>query len=121
MAHDRTADAPSSPDPASPDPTSPDWVMDAVLRREAAPVPWQDALIKGDLAETWLGSVRIVVEVLAGPSEAPDLPGGWRVVRAFSTYYPEGEVGTAAVSDLTQPLGRDAFDAAVGALRGGRA
>jgi hypothetical protein len=110
MPHDRATDT------ALPPP----WVIDAIIRREAEPKPWQSALGKGDLAEIWLGSMRILVEILAGPSEAPDLPGGWRVVRAFSTYYPEGEIGTAAVSDITGALDRAAFDAALGTLRDAR-
>jgi len=89
--------------------SAPDWVTEAVLRRDSDPTPWQAALTAGDVAETWLGSVRILVEVLAGPGEAPGLPGDWRLVRAFSAYYPHGEVGTVAVSDITRTLAPAAF------------
>ncbi len=104
---------------STPGGTTPEWVAEAVRRRDSDPKPWQAALTTGDVAETWLGSVRILVEVLAGPGEAPGLPGDWRLVRAFSAYYPHGEVGTVAVSDITRTLAPAAFADARRALREG--
>lgn len=107
----------ASPDRTASDRTSLAWVTEASQRRDSDPKPWQTALTTGDVAETWLGSVRILVEVLAGPGEAPGLPGDWRLVRAFSTYYPAGEIGTVAVSDITRTLAPGAFADARRALQ----
>ncbi|MGB1027684.1 MAG: hypothetical protein ACPGYL_14080, partial [Rhodospirillaceae bacterium] len=62
-----------------------------------------------DHALARLGQTSILVEILEDPEGDPGLSEKRRLVRAFSTLYPQGATGLMSITDMVRPLEPEDF------------